>query len=43
MLNEVAALFPDRRLTLCGDGAYAAEGLLLDLDKRVTFVGADAQ
>jgi hypothetical protein len=39
MLNEVVALFPDRRLILCGDGAYAAEGLLLDLDQRVTFVG----
>jgi hypothetical protein len=39
MLTEIAALFPDRDLTLCGDGAYAAEGLLMDLDKRITFVG----
>lgn len=39
MLQTVAAWFPDRQLILCGDGAYAAEGLLKDLDKRVTFVG----
>lgn len=39
MLAEVLAWFPDRRLVLCGDGAYAAEGLLRDLDGRVTFVG----
>lgn len=39
MLAEVLAWFPDRRLVLCGDGAYAAEGLLLGLDARVTFVG----
>jgi hypothetical protein len=39
MLLEVLAWFPDRRFTLAGDGAYAAEGLLMDLDDRVTFVG----
>jgi hypothetical protein len=39
MLQEVATWFPNRHLILCGDGAYAAEGLLLDLDPRITFVG----
>ncbi len=39
MLLEVLTWFPDRRFTLAGDGAYAAEGLLMDLDERVDFVG----
>jgi hypothetical protein len=39
MLAEVLAWWPDRRFTLVADGAYAAKGLLLDLDERVTFVG----
>ena len=39
MLQEVAAWFPDRRITLCADGAYATEGLLRGLDERVSFVG----
>src|SRR5450432_2166951 len=39
MLGEVLAWWPQRRFTLVGDGAYATKVLLLDLDKRVTFVG----
>jgi DDE superfamily endonuclease len=39
MLAEVRTWFPQRRLILCGDGAYAAKGLLQDLDGQVTFVG----
>jgi len=32
-------LYPDRRFTLVGDGAYASKALLADLPERVTFVG----
>lgn len=39
MLTEVLEWFPQRRLVLCGDGAYAVKGLLGNLDDRVTFVG----
>jgi hypothetical protein len=39
MLGEVLAWWPQRRFTLVGDGAYATQGLLADLDERVTFVG----
>src|SRR3984957_9920245 len=39
MLAEVAAWFPDREIILCGDGAYAAGGLLLDLPACVNYVG----
>lgn len=39
MLTQVLQWFPDRRCELLGDGAYAAQGLLMDLDARVTFVG----
>ena len=39
MLAEVLGWWPERRFTLIGDGAYATEGLLRDLDERVTFVG----
>jgi hypothetical protein len=39
MLAQVLEWFPDRRFTLVGDGAYASEGLLKDLDARVEFVG----
>jgi hypothetical protein len=39
MLGAVLAWWPQRRSTLVGDGAYATEGLLGDLDERVTFVG----
>jgi hypothetical protein len=39
MLAEVLGWFPTKRFTLVGDGAYASKELLLDLDKRVTFVG----
>jgi hypothetical protein len=39
MLGEVLAWWPERRVTLVGDGGYATEGLLADLDERVTFVG----
>ena len=39
MLAEVAAWFPGRDIILCGDGAYAAGGLLLDLPARVNYVG----
>jgi len=39
MLAEVLEWFPHRRFTLVGDGGYAAEGLLQELDERVTFVG----
>jgi hypothetical protein len=39
MLMEVVAWFPTRRFTLVGDGAYAAAGLLRNLDERVEFVG----
>jgi DDE superfamily endonuclease len=39
MLAEVLACFPGRRFTLVGDGAYACQRLLGQLDERVTFVG----
>ena len=39
MLAEVLTWFPDKRFTLVGDGAYACQTLLADLDERVTFVG----
>src|SRR5262249_26506058 len=39
LLAEVLTWFPDRRFTLVGDGAYASQALLQDLDQRVTFVG----
>jgi hypothetical protein len=39
MLREVLGWFPERRFTLVGDGAYATQTLLTDLDERVTFVG----
>jgi hypothetical protein len=39
MLGEVLAWWPQRRFTLVGDGAYATQVLLVDLDERVTFVG----
>lgn len=39
MLGDVLEWFPDRKLVLLGDGAYSAENLLGDLDKRVTYVG----
>jgi hypothetical protein len=39
MLGVVLSWWPQRRFTLVGDGAYATQGLLLDLDERVTFVG----
>jgi DDE superfamily endonuclease len=39
MLGEVLSWWPGRRFTLVGDGAYATQGLLGDLDERVTFVG----
>src|SRR6516164_7062659 len=39
MLAVVLEWFGHRRFTLVADGAYAAKGLLGDLDGRVTFVG----
>jgi hypothetical protein len=39
MLGEVLRWFPDRQIILTGDGAYAAHGLLGDLDPRVEYVG----
>lgn len=39
MLAEILDWFPDRQFTLVGDGGYAAQALLADLDPRVTFVG----
>ena len=39
MLGTILEWFPDRRFSLVGDGAYAANTLLHDLDPRVTFVG----
>src|SRR5262249_21877981 len=39
MLLEVQAWFPGRSLILCGDGAYAAKGLLGALPAAVAFVG----
>jgi hypothetical protein len=39
MLAEVLGWWPGRRFILVGDGAYATEGLLKDLDERVSFVG----
>jgi hypothetical protein len=39
MLLEVQTWFPGRHFILCGDGAYAAQGLLGDLPEGVAFVG----
>ena len=39
MLVTVKGWFPDRELTLVGDGGYAAAGLLKDLPAGVTYVG----
>jgi DDE superfamily endonuclease len=39
MLADVLGWFPEQCFTLVGDGAYASEGLLHDLDPRVIFVG----
>jgi hypothetical protein len=39
MLHDILRWFPDRQVVLVGDGAYAANNLLLDLDERVTYVG----
>jgi len=39
MLAEVLGWFPSRTFTLVGDGAYACDTLLADLDERVVFVG----
>jgi hypothetical protein len=39
MVAEVLGWFPDRRFVLVGDGAYASQVLLSDLNERVTFVG----
>lgn len=39
MLVEVLNWWPDQRFILVGDGAYATEGLLRDLEERVIFVG----
>jgi hypothetical protein len=39
MLGGILKWYPDRQFVLTGDGAYAAHGLLADLDARVTFVG----
>src|SRR6266545_2787482 len=39
MLLEVQTWFPGRHFILCGDGAYAAKGLLGELPQGVAFVG----
>jgi hypothetical protein len=39
MLREILGWFPERPIVLIGDGAYAAGGLLEDLDRRVQYVG----
>ena len=39
MLTAVLGWFPHRTFTRVGDGAYASQGLLTDLDERVAFVG----
>jgi hypothetical protein len=39
MLTQVREWFPQRRLILIGDGAYAAQGLLETLAPEVVFVG----
>ena len=39
MLAEILQRFPDRQIVLVGDGAYAANGLLGELDSRVKYVG----
>src|SRR5262249_24434138 len=39
MLGEILPWFPDRQIVLIGDGAYAAQGLLGDLNPRVQYVG----
>jgi hypothetical protein len=39
MVSEILSWWPQRRFTLVGDGAYACEPLLKDLDPQVHFVG----
>src|SRR5262249_13043852 len=39
MIEEILGWWPDRRITLIGDGGYAAKELLKDIDVRVAFVG----
>jgi hypothetical protein len=39
MLAEVLEWFPKHTFTLVGDGAYACKELLMELDRRVVFVG----
>lgn len=39
MLTDVCGWFPDRKITLVGDGGYSAENLLKRLDARVRYVG----
>jgi DDE superfamily endonuclease len=39
MLGVVLHWFPERQIILIGDGAYAANGLLGSLDRRVHYVG----
>ncbi len=39
MLSEVLGWYPDRSVSLVGDGAYACKELLSGLDERVVFVG----
>jgi hypothetical protein len=39
LLAEVLSWFPRHTFTLVGDGAYACQELLKDLDERVVFVG----
>lgn len=39
MLQDILSWFPDRKLVLVGDGAYATKNLLGNLDERVTYLG----
>jgi len=39
LLGELLSWFPDRRFTLVGRWRLRRQGLLTDLDERVTFVG----
>jgi hypothetical protein len=39
LLADILEWFPARRVTLVGDGGYAAKTMLQGLDERVTFVG----
>jgi len=39
LVEEILGWWPDRRVTLLGDGGYAAKELLKGLDVRVAFVG----